>query len=91
MMNERIKLLAEQAKTETNKEFEGPAFYTESDWYKSYNKKFAELIVKDVFAMIKESCVDADVMDRIDEVIDDRLNDAASDVVDAYGITDRIY
>jgi hypothetical protein len=55
------------------------------------SQKFAELIVKDVFAMIKESCVDAAVMDRVDEVIDDRLGDAAGEIADAYEIDNRIY
>ena len=55
------------------------------------SQKFAELIVRDVFSKIKESCVDTEVMERVDEVINDRLNDAASEICDDYNIVDRIY
>ena len=53
-------------------------------------EKFAELLTKDIFTIIKEACIDTDFTD-IDEVINDRLQDAASDVVDEYGINSQIY
>ena len=85
-MNERIKQLAIQC-YET-----GPIGKDGWPEYSKFNEeKFAELIVKDVFAKIKESCVDTEVMGRVDEVINDRLNDAASEICDDYSIVDRIY
>ena len=85
-MNARIKALAQQAKkyADEQNELYGVDFNTE------YNAKFAELIVKDVFAMLKESCIAGDE-GTLADFIDDRLGDAASDVVDAYDIADRIY
>lgn len=80
-MNERILELAKQA---------GLKFPSE-EALSPVEIKFAELIVKDVFAKIKESCVDTEVMGRVDEVINDRLNDAASEICDDYSIVDRIY
>ena len=80
-MNQRIKQLAREAGLLAYNP-EGPPTKLE---------KFAELIVKDVFAKIKESCVDTEVMGRVDEVINDRLNDAASEICDDYSIVDRIY
>ena len=80
-MNERIQQLAREAGLLAYNP-EGPPTKLE---------KFAELIVKDVFAKIKESCVDTEVMGRVDEVINDRLNDAASEICDDYSIVDRIY
>ena len=61
-MNEQIKELAEQAKTETNKHFEGPAFNW-SDWYKHYNEKFAELIVRECMNICAER--EKDIRTRI--------------------------
>ena len=85
-MNERIRELAIQC-YET-----GPIGKDGWPEYSKFNEeKFAELIVKDVFAKIKESCVDTEVMGRVDEVINDRLNDAASEICDDYSIVDRIY
>jgi hypothetical protein len=80
-MNERILELAKQA---------GLKFPSE-EALSPVEIKFAEWIVKDVFAKIKESCVDTEVMGRVDEVINDRLNDAASEICDDYSIVDRIY
>lgn len=56
-MNPRIKELAEQAKTETNKHFEGPVFNW-SDWYKHYNARFAELIVRECAGICDKRYVD---------------------------------
>ena len=82
-MNKRIKELAEAAKIDL--------FGTIGVEANQINlEKFAELIVKDVFSMIKEACLDASEV-RLYEIINDRLEDAAGDVVDAYGIEDRIY
>jgi hypothetical protein len=53
-------------------------------------EKFAELIAKDIFATLKQAMLEGDDS-KTDEIIDDRLQDAAGDVVDAYGIEDRIY
>ena len=85
-MNERIQQLAKQAYEDVIKNT--PSFLVTKELYE---QKFAELIVKDVFAKIKESCVDTEVMGRVDEVINDRLNDAASEICDDYSIVDRIY
>lgn len=85
-MNERIKKLLEQACEYASRET------TDLDeWQFIRDEKFAELIIRDVFSKIKESCVDTEVMERVDEVINDRLNDAASEICDDYNIVDRIY
>ena len=81
-MNERIKELAEEAGFITDPL--GNLFGGDDI------DRFAELIVKDVFSIIKEACLDASEV-RLYEIINDRLEDAAGDVVDAYGIEDRIY
>jgi len=88
-MNERIKELAEQAGL-LPREI-GPVLETRHMKKKEQDlEKFAELIVKDVFVIIKDAMLDEDML-AVDEIIDDRLQDAAGDVVDAYGIVDRIY
>ena len=84
-MNERIKQLWEQS---TGAAVPAEGFYSSASKYNI--EKFAELIVRDVFVMLKEAMLDEDML-AVDEIIDDRLNDAAGDVVDAYGIVDRIY
>jgi hypothetical protein len=81
-MNKRLQKLAEQSEMSANK--------GDHVDVKQMMEKFAELIVHDVFIMIKESCIEGDGS-TIDEIIDDRLQDAAGDVVDAYGIVDRVY
>lgn len=87
-MNERIKELIKQAGGHWNHgDFNMPSSV---EFQEQDIEKFAELIVKDVFVMIKEAVIDGDES-TIDEIIDDRLQDAAGDVVDAYGIVDRIY
>jgi hypothetical protein len=80
-MNERIRELAEQA---------GYNIKELDTQEQLVAEKFAELIVKDVFAMLKEAMIEGDDS-KTDEIIDDRLQDAAGDVVDAYGIVDRVY
>ena len=53
-MNERIKKLADQAKTETNNHFEGQRMDW-VDWEKVYDAKFAELIIRECMS-ITDKC-----------------------------------
>ena len=53
-------------------------------------EKFAELLLQDTFTIIKESMVDEDML-VVDEIISDRLDDAAFDVCDQLGLIGPIY
>lgn len=93
-MNERIKELFNKAGVYAYEQNPGENSYgrpvDENKYEEDRYIKFAELIVRDVFVLIKEACLEGDES-KIDEIIDDRLQDAAGDAVDAYGIVDRIY
>jgi hypothetical protein len=63
-MNERIKELAEQANyLATEKEFPYDA-----DWFYLYNKKFAELIVKECAEVAAAAAVEHDALDIYEEI-----------------------
>jgi hypothetical protein len=81
-MNERIKELAEQAEVQ----IKAPG----GTYWEFSKEKFAELLLADAFKIINTAMVDTDRL-QVDEIIEDRLMDAASDVVDAYGIVNAIY
>ncbi len=53
--------------------------------------RFAHLLLTDTFTIIKEAMIGGEEETQIGEIINDRLEDAASDVVDAFGIVDRVY
>jgi hypothetical protein len=80
-MNERLKAIADEAQQVFNKLDEN---------YDEMFERFATLLLIDTFAIIGSACLEGDDS-KTDEIIDDRLQDAAGDVVDAYGIVDRIY
>lgn len=85
MMNERIKELAVEAKL--------PSYVLEYGTelcLAPHLEKFAELLLKDAFAIIKEAVLEGDES-HMDDLLDVRLGDGAADVVDAYGIVERIY
>jgi hypothetical protein len=73
-MNERIEKLATEC-------YQAPEF----DY-----KKFAELLLKDAFTIIKESMIGED-MTVVEEIIADRLDYAAGDVCDQLGLFGPIY
>lgn len=52
---------------------------------------FIELLLKKTFTIIAESMIDTDADLKIDEIIADRLDEAAVDVCDELGITNAIY
>jgi hypothetical protein len=54
-------------------------------------EKFAELLLKKTFTIIAESMIDTDADLKIDEIIADRLDQAAVDVCDELGIINGIY
>mgnify|MGYP003353202111 CR=1 FL=1 len=54
-------------------------------------EKFAELLLKEAFTIIKESMVGNDNVSNIDEIIADRLDEAAYDVCDKLGLVGPIY
>lgn len=88
-MNERLKELIKQCWVQV------PYYPAGNNGHPEYStqfsqEKFAELLVKDVFVMLKESMLDKSETHLYD-VIDDRLMDAACDIVDAYGIEGRVY
>ncbi len=88
-MNERIERLAEQAGMIVDKY--GLARDAENgleDGVDIY--KFAELLLKDAFTIIKEAMVGED-MTVVEEIIADRLDDAAGDVCDQLGLMGPIY
>jgi hypothetical protein len=84
-VNERIKELMNQAR----------ALYRNQDLPHeqgliAYSEKFAELLLKDAFTIIKESMIGED-MTVVEEIIADRLDDAAGDVCDQLGLMGPIY
>ena len=79
-MNERIEELWQEAVDAT---------FTDNS--KSAHEKFAELILKDAFMIIKEAMIDTESTKRVDEVIADRLADAACDVCDKFDLLGPIY
>lgn len=92
-MNERIRLLAEQAGLVGGGYANGTKIMT---WRESFDnpgslEKFAELLLKKTFTIIAESMIDTDADLKIDEIIADRLDEAAVDVCDELGIMNGIY
>ena len=53
-MNEQIKLLAEQARTEAN-DLVCSDTWTWNEWHDCFNKKFAELIVRECAKFLDEN------------------------------------
>jgi hypothetical protein len=52
---------------------------------------FAELLLTDAFKIIKEAMIDSKSGRKVDEIIADRLDDAAGDVCDQLGLLGPIY
>jgi hypothetical protein len=87
-MNEKIKEIATQAGASFNE-----GFYKDVVGIVMSTKdleKFAELFLKESFTIIKESMVGED-MTVVEEIISDRLDDAAGDVCDDFGLLGPIY
>lgn len=85
IMNERIKALAKQAKI--------PEYHLEYGTelcIAPHLEKFAELLLKESFTIIKAAMVDTDML-AVDEIISDRLDEAAYDVCDQLGLLGPIY
>ncbi len=81
-MNERIRELAEQANyLATEKEFP----YDE-DWFYLYNKKFAELIVKECVAELESVKVNEYRTDVYDIGYDDGLTQAVETNKEHFGV-----
>ncbi len=81
-MNERIRELAEQANyLATEKEFP----YDE-DWFYLYNKKFAELIVKECVAELESVKVNEYRTDVYDIGYDDGLTQAVETIKEHFGV-----
>lgn len=85
-MNERIKELALQALKHPDNDNDGLTVFDNDEL-----KKFAELMLTDAFTIIKEAMVDPESYSQVDEVIDDRLDEAAYDVCDKLGLFGPIY
>lgn len=79
-MNEKLKELAMQAGLQP--------YY---DAQEKQIEQFAELLLKKTFTIIAESMIDTDADLKIDEIIADRLDDAAVDVCDELDIMNGIY
>ena len=101
-MNERIRLLAEQAFTAVGTTHDSITHRDQSVLDKnnsitSYTftqntmEKFAELLLKKTFTIIAESMIDTEADLKIDEIIADRLDEAAVDVCDELDIMNGIY
>ncbi len=92
-MNERIKQLAEQAGAEIKSLADGTDYRSlyKEDGTGFDLEKFAELILKEAFTIIKESMVGNDNVSNIDEIIADRLDEAACDVCDKLELMGPIY
>ncbi len=85
-MNTRIQTLLAKFK-ETESTHRGAHVLIGSDEI----EKFAELLLKDAFTIIKEAMVDSTQYNTIEDVIATRLNDAAGDVCDQYDLFGPIY
>jgi len=92
-MNERILELAKQAGIYQ------PDRFAAIDG-SNQMEKFAELILKDAFIIMKEAMIDIESTNKVDgsswfisvdEVIADRLKDAACDVCDKFDLLGPIY
>ena len=83
-MNERIEKLVDEA-------IEAIPDHADFELPKEFTKKFAELLLKDAFAIIKEAMIDSESEKKVDEVIANRLGDAAYDVCDQLGLIGPIY
>ena len=79
-MNEKLKELAMQAGLQS--------YY---DAQETQIERFAEALLRKTFTIIAESMIDTDADLKIDEIIADRLDDAAVDVCDELHIMNGIY
>ena len=53
-MNERIKLLAEQARLYASEQYPGSFVKYDPKWFEFYNEKFAELIVRECMDVVRD-------------------------------------
>ena len=81
-MNKRIRELAKQAGFQP--------YITAHEEDVAMFEKFAELLLKESFTTIKAAMVDEDML-AVDEIISDRLDEAAYDVCDQLGLLGPIY
>ena len=81
-MNERIEQLIKQAGFQS--------YITTHKEDVAMFEKFAELLLKESFTITKAAMVDEDML-AVDEVIADRLDEAAYDVCDQLGLMGPIY
>jgi len=84
-MNEQIRELTRQVY--------GPSLMNHENFVMNDDKmeRFAEALLKKTFTIIAESMIDTEADLKIDEIIADRLDDAAVDVCDELGIMNGIY
>lgn len=84
-MNEQIRELTRQVY--------GPSLMNHENFVMNDDKmeRFAEALLKKTFTIIAESMIDTDADLKIDEIIADRLDEAAVDVCDELGIMNGIY
>ena len=54
-MNERIRELADQVRVKQNEEFDSRLGWTTQEWRSFYDKKFAELIVKECICLVEKN------------------------------------
>ena len=85
MMNKRLSEIKLQS-YEVDPKYPPPALVM-----KFNEEKFAELILREAFTIIEESMVGDDNVSNIDEIIADRLDEAAYDVCDKLGLLGPIY
>ena len=89
--NMNLNELAEQAHKQASDTHPGSFAKYDPDWFKAYNEKLAELILTSTFTVLKESMIDVERPTTIDEIIEDRLDDAAGDVCDHFELMGPIY
>ena len=84
-MNEQIRELTRQVY--------GPSLMDHENFVMNNDKmeRFAEALLKKTFTIIAESMIDTEADLKIDEIIADRLDDAAVDVCDELDIMNGIY
>ena len=84
-MNEQIRELTRQVY--------GPSLMDHENFVMNNDKmeRFAEALLKKTFTIIAESMIDTEADLKIDEIIADRLDDAAVDVCDELSIMNGIY
>jgi hypothetical protein len=84
-MNEQIRELTRQVY--------GPSLLNDENFVMNNDKmeRFAEALLKKTFTIIAKSMIDTDADLKIDEIIADRLDEAAVDVCDELDIMNGIY